>query len=132
MSQKHDDFFKSSSPHELTGKILKAAQSELAQNKQRQKSKFWFLIVGPVLAAVTASVFVFQMNIMQNPDSAPQAVAGLAAVQDVSEEVLNSAEHIELVSDMMQDSETAEMVDELGFLQELEHLENLSEADLEG
>lgn len=132
MSQKHDDFFKGSASKELSQKILKSAQVELAHNRQSRKNKIWFLIVGPVLAAVATSFFVFKINISQNNNSSPQAISGLMVVEDINEEVLNTAEHLELVSDLGEDSEAVEMFDELGLLQELEDIEYVSESELEG
>jgi hypothetical protein len=132
MSQKYDDFFKGSASNELTNKILKSAQVELEHNRQRKKSKVWFLIVGPILTAVAASFFIFKINIMQNNNSSPQALSGLAVIEDVNEEILNTAEHLELISDLGDDQEAVEIVDELGFLQDFEEIELISEEELEG
>lgn len=132
MSQKYDDFFKGSASKELTNKILKSAQIELEHNRQRKKSKIWFLIVGPILTAVAASFFIFKINIMQNNNSSPQALSGLAVIEDVNEEILNTAEHLELISDLGDDQEAVEIVDELGFLQDFEDIELITEEELEG
>lgn len=132
MSSKHDDFFKDSASKGLTQKILNSAEAELGHNKQRNKSKIWFLIVGPVLAAVATSIFVFQINVAQNTNSTPQALSGVAVVEDVSEEVFDTSEHLELVSDLGDDLEVVEMVDELGLLQELDEIELITDEELEG
>lgn len=134
MSGNYDDFFKGSASQELTKKILKSAHNELEHNRQSKKSTIWFLIIGPVMAAVATSFFVFKINIssQNNNTNVPQALSGLAAVEDVNEEVLNTAEHLELVSDLGEDLEAAEMVDELGFLQELENIEFVTDEELEG
>jgi hypothetical protein len=90
------------------------------------------LIVGPILTAVAASFFIFKINIMQNNNSSPQALSGLAVIEDVNEEILNTAEHLELISDLGDDQEAVEIVDELGFLQDFEEIELISEEELEG
>jgi len=131
MNKKNDDFFKEIASNNLTKKILNSAQIELEHNRQRKKSKIWFLIVGPLVAAVAASFFVFKINIAPT-SSSPEAVSGLMVFEDVSEEVLNTAEHIELVSDFGDDAEIVEIVDDLGFLQEFEDIELISEEELEG
>lgn len=132
MSPKHDDFFKNSASTELTQKILKSAQVELGHNRQRQKSKFWFLFLGPVLAAVAASFFMFKLNISQNVKNVPQTLSGLAVTENVGEEVIDSPEHLELASDFADDLEDVEMVDELGLLQEFDEIELITDEELEG
>ena len=131
MSPKHDKFFQETVSKELSKRILNSAQLELAQNRQHKKNRLWFLIVGPLIAAVATSFFIFKINISQT-NNLPEAVSGLMVLEDVNEEVLNTAEHIELVSDLADESEVAEIVDDLGFLQEFEDIELITEAELEG
>jgi hypothetical protein len=132
MSQKYDNFFKSSASKELTQNILKSAQIELGHNKQRNKSKIWFLIVGPVLATVAASIFVFNMSITQNFNKNSQVLPGLAAIEDVSEDVFYNSEQLEFVSYLGDDLEAVDMLDELGLLQEFDEIELITEEELEG
>lgn len=132
MSQKHDDFFKDSASGELTQKILKSAQVELGHNRQRKKSKVWFLIIGPVLATVAASVFIFKINVSQNFNKNTQVLPGVAVIEDVNEDVLNTSEQLELASVIGDDFEAVEMVDELGLLQEFDEIELITDEELEG
>lgn len=104
---KNDSFFSTAEDPELNKKILTRAQIELDLNRTRTIRKRWLSLMAPLTAAL-ASFFVFKM------------------VQKKESELLsNGPEQIELMTTLMENDESFDILEQLEWLEDLEAIEEI-------
>ena len=123
---KFDSFFESPSNKDLNNTILKKVEVELQINKQRELKKKLMMFLVPALSAVMASYFAFKISTREKSliSQTPEA--------DVADIGADDAGQLELISSLMDDTDSLEIADDLSLLENLDELELLDDKDMEG
>ena len=107
---KFDSFFEAPADATLNKKILANLQGELELNRSFHKRRRFFYFLAPALAGL-AAFFVFKFTLRNSANE------------------LEGAEHMELISELMDDDDTLEIVDDLALLEDMDYLDD---EELEG
>lgn len=122
---KFDSFFDSPSNKELNDKILKKVEVELQINKQRDLRKKLMMFLVPALSAAMASFFAFKITTRE------KSLISHTPDQDLAD-LGGDGSQLDMISSLIDDSESFEIVDELSLLENLDELEQINDGDLEG
>lgn len=109
---KFDYFFESPVDPKLNTQILKSAEAELKINRASRIRSRWVMFFAPA-TAILAAVLVFKLTSNRE-----------------TQFLAKNVEQIELVSDLMENDEVIDMVEDLTLLQELEYIEQVEVDDV--
>jgi hypothetical protein len=113
---KFDNFFKTKPSEQLNNKILEMANVELKINKIHTLRRKIITYLVPTLAATTAMFFVFKLNNSSHTDK----------------NFVNTADTQDVLSELIDDADSFEIVEDLALIENLEELELIEDQDWEG